>query len=177
MYCTSHFILMIEPLVICGTLHDCFNLNSLYLFSIFIHFISCSTCSGTCNLPGNFRLFRSFAFEMNCQRFDRVVFWEHFSYDRKQELSLNFLSEEDDTMDHEALFGADCFDYFTNTEAECITSMKRGDLFNFDTDLGNPELCHFWFFVTLPLTRMISFLTTKRLRELLTFLSLENGCH
>ena len=44
--------------------------------------------------------------------------------------------------------------------------MTRGNLFNFDTDVTVPELCHFWFFLALPITRIVTFLITKTLRSI-----------
>lgn len=101
---------------------------------------------------------------MNCEHFDRVVFWEDFSYDVKQTLTCNTLTKDDQSDDHSTLFGQDCFDYFTATEVACTLEMKRGNLFNFDTDVSTPALCHFWFFLALPITRMVTLLTTKTLR-------------
>ena len=60
---------MIEPLVLCGTLHCIFHFNS-HLFFIYVHFISCSTLPGTCNLSGNFRFVKALSLAMNCQSFD-----------------------------------------------------------------------------------------------------------
>ena len=153
---------MIEPLVLRGILHETFHFNS-NLFSIYVHFISCSTLPGTCNLSGNFRL-QELPLAMNCQNFSKVVFWEHFSYDAKQTLTCSTLDTEDQSSDHATLFGENCFDYFTAAETEVTCGMKRGTLFNFDSDITSPTLCHFWFYVALPRTRMISFLTTRRLR-------------
>ena len=153
---------MIEPLVLRGILHETFHFNS-NLFSIYVHFISCSTLPGTCNLSGNFCL-QELPLAMNCQNFSKVVFWEHFSYDAKQTLTCSTLDTEDQSSDHATLFGENCFDYFTAAETEVTCGMKRGTLFNFDSDITSPTLCHFWFYVALPLTRMISFLTTRRLR-------------
>ena len=153
---------MIEPLVLRGILHETFHFNS-NLFSIYVHFISCSTLPGTCNLSGNFRL-QELPLAMNCQNFSKVVFWEHFSYDAKQTLTCSTLDTEDQSSDHATLFGENCFDYFTAAETEVTCGMKRGTLFNFDSDITSPTLCHFWFYVALPLTRMISFLTPRRLR-------------
>ena len=162
LYCTTYFTMMIEPLVVCGALHV--NFNSFSLYSIYVHFISCSALSGTCNLSGNCDFARNFQLAMNSQRFEKVTFWEDFSYDTRQQLTLNNLNPEDQSGDHSALFGEDFGEYCAATEVECTAGMSRGTLFNFDTDATSPTMCHFWFFIALPLTRTISFLTTKMLR-------------
>jgi hypothetical protein len=42
---------------------------------------------------------------MNCQKFDMVVFWEHFSFDTKQALICSTFDVEDQGSDQLALFG------------------------------------------------------------------------
>ena len=97
------------------------------------------------------------------ERFEATVFWKNFSYDAKQKLSATGLSSDDASKDFDTLFGSDFTDYATATELECALGMTRGQFFNFCTDPNDPALCHFWFYSALPLQKMITLLTTKKL--------------